>query len=327
MQNTIVSKHRERIALVGGGGGVYRIAHFLKNIRPNIATVQTVFDDGGHSARLRLDHGVLPPGDIRQAILALSDESSQPLLRQLLAFRFPQKGSDAGAVPSGGENMGNMMLTALTKITGSLPAAIEEMCRIFRVSGTVLPVSLDNAHLAVRLSDGTVLKSEGVIDTRPKADPRKIELAWLEPKAHIYTAAYRALVEADKIVFCPGDFWTSLIPNLLVEGFKDALKESKAKKILVTNIMTKKAETDGYDTAKFAEKLCGYAGLDALDFTLVNTSAVPSDILERYKLEFAHPVAVVQTDRAGQCIAGEFADFEGGVIRHHQRVVSTIAEL
>jgi uncharacterized cofD-like protein len=143
----------ESIVLIGGGGGVYRIAQSLKHIRPNITTIQTVFDDGGHSAQLRDERGMLPPGDLRQAILALSDDTCQPLLRQLLAFRFDHKASSLD-----GATFGNLMLTALTEISGNLPSAIEGMCQIFRVQGKVLPVSLDSAHLVVALSDGTKIE-------------------------------------------------------------------------------------------------------------------------------------------------------------------------
>lgn len=319
MKNNI----HESIVLVGGGGGVYRIAQFLKRIRPRITTVQTVFDNGGHSARLRDERGVLPPGDIRQAILALSDDQCQPLLRQLLAFRFSERNGSS----LDGATFGNIMLTALTEITGSLPAAISEMGRIFGVNGTVLPVSLDHSHLAVMLSDGTVLKGEGRIDTRPIADPRTISKAFLDPVAHIYAPAYEALVRADKIVFCPGDFWTSLIPNVLVTGFTDALKETSAKVIMVTNIMTKKSETNGYTSATFVERLCEYAGLQSIYAVVSNTATIPAEELKPYELELAHPVQFVSTPLVRQPIRGSFADWSGKIIRHNQRVATAIAEL
>jgi uncharacterized cofD-like protein len=317
------NKTQERIVLIGGGGGVYRIAHFLKYIRPNITTIQTVFDDGGHSHVLRDERGMLPPGDIRQAILALSRDAGQPLLRQLLAFRFDKKkGSSLN-----GATFGNIMVTALTEITGDLPSAINEMCRIFGVTGTVLPVSLDNAHLSVTLSDGTVIQGEGKIDTRPISDPRTIISARLNPKAHIYISAYDAIVAADKIVFCPGDFWTSLMPNMLVDGFQDALQKTKAQTILVTNIMTKKAETDGYTSDSFAHRVCAYAGIKTIDTQLVNMSIIPPVIKATYELELARPVVVKQTTWATHLLVGDFADITNGIIRHNQHTVSTIADL
>ncbi len=319
MKNNI----HESIVLVGGGGGVYRIAQFLKHIRPRITTIQTVFDNGGHSARLRDERGVLPPGDIRQAILALSDDQCQTFLRQLLAFRFGERNNSS----LDGATFGNIMLTALTEITGSLPAAISEMSRIFGVRGTILPVSLDHAHLAVRLSDGTVLKGEGLIDTRPIADPRTISKAFLDPVAHIYAPAYEALVKADKIVFCPGDFWTSLIPNVLVTGFAEALAETSAKIILVTNIMTKKSETDGYTSATFVEKLCEYSRLKSIYAVVSNTAIIPDEALESYRLELAHPVQFLGTPLVRQPIRGSFADWSSKIIRHNQQVATAIAEL
>jgi uncharacterized cofD-like protein len=149
----------------------------------------------------------------------------------------------------------------------------------------------------------------------------------LQPNAHIYTKAYEALVNADKIVFCPGDFWTSLIPNTLVDGFKDALKETKASTIMVTNIMTKKSETDGYTSATFAEKLCEYTGLEFVDVLISNSASLPLALLQKYELEMARPVSFVTSSYAANCMGGDFADITGGIIRHHQRTVTAIAEL
>jgi len=317
------NKFHESIVLVGGGGGVFRIASSLKHIRPNITTIQTVFDNGGHSARLRLDRGVLPPGDIRQAILALSDDSGHPLLRKLLAFRFSKKNGSS----LDDATVGNIMLTALTEITGSLPVAIDTMCHMFRVTGRVLPVSLDDAQLTVTLSDGTVIEGEGQIDTRSVADSRTIVSASLKPRAHIYCRAYEAIASADKIIFCPGDFWTSLVPNLLVESFRDALKETKAKSIFVTNIMTKKSETDRYTTATFAQKLCEYTGLNSIHAMVSNDGTIPSEILARYESEQARPVIFAKTSLVKQFIRGDLVDLVDGVIRHHNKVASIIAEL
>lgn len=315
--------YHEKICLVGGGGGVYRMARFLKHIRPNITTVQTMFDCGGHSAKLRDERGMLPPGDIRQAILALADDSIQPMLRELLSFRFTPKNS--GSLD--GATVGNILLTALTEITGSLPQAINAMCQLYQVRGKVLPVSLDNAHLVVTLSDGSTLKGEGLIDTRSITDERSIISAKLEPSARIYSEAYRALIEADKIVFCPGDFWTSLVPNTLVDGFKDAMKETRAKTIMVVNIMTKKAETHNYTSATFVDKLCEHIGLDSIDVAICNSTLMPNEIQDDYKKEMAYQVTIDKTDRAKDWFIGPFTDWDCGIARHHERVVSTIAGL
>ncbi len=325
-KNARKSGMHESIVLVGGGGGVFRIARHLKNIRDNITTIQTMFDHGGHSGELRDEHGVLPPGDVRQAVLALSDDKIAHELRALLAYRF--KRSNGASLD--GATVGNIMLTALAEITGSMPAAIDVLCTWFRVKGKVLPVSLTDAELCVRLSDGTVLKGEGKIDMRPIGDARSVSDAYLEPVANIYTGAYEALVSADKIVFCPGDLYTSILPNTLVAGFKEAIAETNARLILVVNIMTKKAETHDYSASMFAEKILGKIGRDKFDVVIANDGAIRPEILRRYELEMAFPVkfdAKKLETLADTVIPVDVADQSGDIIRHHEKTASLIANI
>lgn len=316
----------ESIVLVGGGGGVYRIARFLKHIRPNITTIQTTFDHGGHSGTLRDERGALPPGDIRQAILALSDEEIESELRELLSYRFtPKNGSSLDSV-----SVGNILLTALTEIKGNVIPAINILCRWFKVKGKVLPVSLNNAdaELCVSLSDGSVLKGEGLIDKRVFSDNRKITSAFLEPVAHIYSGAHDAIVSADKIVFCPGDFYTSVIPNVLVDGFKEAIRESHAKIILVVNIMNKKSETGRFTASKFAKILLKHLSRDHFDFVLCNKGTLSKKLLDSYKKEHSFPVGLdVETLKkyAHNIIADDFVDEVGGIVRHKENIASVIA--
>ena len=315
----------EKIVLVGGGGGVYRIARFLKFIRPNITTIQTVFDSGGHSGALRDEHGVLPPGDIRRAILALADEHVAHNLRELLSYRFASEKE----LELEGVNMGNLLLTALTTITGSLPQAINEMCMWYGVKGKVLPVSLDNAHIKVKLSDGTYLLGEKYIDTREIDDDRRITDVMLEPKAHIYVEAYEELVTADKIIFCPGDLYTSLLPNLLVEGFAEALSKTEAQIIYPANIMTKKAETDGFSVADFVRVIESHMGGRNIDTVIVNDEHIPGETRDLYQKQKAYPVtfdgALENMDT--KVIKKPLVDIGGGMIRHHERIAGIIAEL
>jgi len=316
----------ESIVLVGGGGGVYRIARFLKHIRPNITTIQTTFDHGGHSGELRDERGVLPTGDIRQAILALADEEIESDLRALLAHRF----SPINKSSLNHATVGNIILTALTEITGSLPSAINVLVRWFGVRGKVLPVSIDNSELCVALSDGHVLCGEGRIDTRSASDKRHIVSANLKPPAHIYAPASEALINADKIVFCPGDLYTSIIPNTLVSGFEESIKKSSAKLIYVVNIMTKKAETHRFAASRFAHILLSYIGRKQFDVVICNSALVSKALRARYNAELASQVRV---DRerlaryAKRIITEPLLDETGAIIRHHPRIASVIARL
>lgn len=313
----------ESIVLIGGGGGVYRVARFLKHIRPRITTVQTMFDRGNHSGQLRDERGVLPPGDIRQAILALADDEVESDLRSLLTYRFSKKNGSS----LDDATVGNILLTALTEITGSTIAAIATLSRWFRVTGKVLPVSLTDADLCVELSDGEILKGEGVIDSRSIHDDRKVARAFLEPKAFLYPAAHEAIRDADKIVFCPGDLFTSIIPNTLVEGFKEAVQESQAQFFFVMNIMTKKSETHRFAASHFAETLLSYIGRKSFDAVIVNTGKVPKDILARYEKEKSYPVKLDKERLkkfARKIITGDFVD-GGDVVRHNEIIASVIA--
>lgn len=313
----------ESIVLVGGGGGVYRVARFLKHVRPNITTIQTVFDHGGHSGGLRDERGVLPPGDIRQAILALSDDNMEPALRKLMNHRFAPSGNSS----LNHATVGNILLTALTEIEGSLPKAVSDLCKLCGVKGRVLPVSLDDSELCAELSDNSVFKGEGNIDSRPIEDERIINKVFLEPKAHIFVDTYEAICKADKIVFCPGDLYTSLIPNLLVDGFKEALKESSAKLIYCVNIMNKKSETYEFSVSDFVEKIESYLG-KSLDFVVYNNGAIEEKILLEYAKEKSVPVHFEQkkVDK-NNYISADLVSIAGGIVRHHERIASIIADI
>jgi len=320
-------KINESIVLVGGGGGVYRVAKFLKHIRPNITTVQTVFDHGGHSGELRDERGVLPPGDIRQAIVALSDDNAEPALRRLMGYRFGEIGNSS----LDRATVGNILLTALAEIEGSLPLAINALCRLCGVRGKVLPVSLDDAELCAELSDGTIVKGEGNIDTRSIDDERSIARVFLDRTAHIFVGAYDALVGADKIVFCPGDIYTSLIPNLLVNGFVDAVKLSSAKLIYCVNIMTKKAETHGFTVTDFSRVVCEHLDGRKPDFTVFNIDPIDHKVAEVYAKEKSEPVILDYPDGACEFahkyISEHLVDCNRDFIRHHPRIASVIADL
>ena len=322
----LTSNINESIVLIGGGGGVYRVAHFLKHIRKNITTIQTMFDHGGHSGLLRDERGVLPPGDIRQAIVALADEDVESDLRALLTHRFAEKGKSS----LNNATVGNILLTSLTEITGSPISAINTLCRWFKVTGKVLPVSLDNADLCVKLSDRSVMKGEGLIDKRSIRDNRTIVSAHLKPDAFLYAGAHDAIVNADKIVFCPGDLYTSIIPNVLVRGFTDALNMSNAKLIYAVNIMTKKSETHNYSASKFAEMLLDYAGQKKFDAVICNSAKIKPSVIAKYRKECAYPVEVDAKrlkNYSDRVVMADIADQTGEIVRHSGRVASIIAKL
>lgn len=314
----------ERIVLIGGGGGVYRVARFLKRHRHNITTIQTMFDHGGHSGKLRDERGLLPPGDIRQAIAALAADEIGDDLRVLLTHRFNGNGSSIDNA-----TIGNLMLAALTEHHRDPILAIGAMCRIFRVKGQVLPVSTDHADLCVTLSDGSTVCGEGNIDTRPQ-DNRRIISAHLTPNAHLYVGAYDAIVRADKIIFCPGDLFTSIIPNTLVLGFVEAIEKSKAKLIYIVNLVTKHTETPRFTAAQFAKTLLSHIGTRHFHAVLVNNALIRPELRRLYRKERSYPVRI---DRerlrrfTKHIIEADLADQTGDVLRHNQTIAQLVCNL
>jgi len=272
----------KQVVVIGGGTGVFTVLTGLKEYPLELTAIVTMADEGGSSGILREEFGVLPPGDIRRALVALS--SSSPTLARLFRYRFP-KGKELN-----GHNFGNLFLSALEKITGSFPKAVEEASRILGVKGKVIPVTLNNTHLVASLENGLIIKGEDNIDI-PKHDGRiKIKEVLLRPQARANPAALQAIQQADAIVIGPGDLYTSIIPNFLVKGVKETLKKSPAQKIYVCNIMTKYGETNGFSADKFLNTLETYLGKNVIDYFIVNVSSPQSKHLSRYKKEKAEAV-------------------------------------
>lgn len=244
---------KARITVVGGGTGTYQVLTGLKKYEVDISAVISMADSGGSTGRLRKELGMLPPGDVRRAILALSDlPFARKTLEEVFDFRF--KGGESLA----GHSLGNILLAALVQITGSMDRAIEETARILNASGEVFPVTLDKTNLVAILADGERIYGEASIDKREKKLNVPIKKVYLNPKAKIFRKAADALVKADVIVLGPGDLYTSILPALLVEGVNEAIKKSKAKLVYVVNLMTKKEETKSYKASDFVSEIRKY---------------------------------------------------------------------
>lgn len=279
----------------------------LKEYSLDLTAVVSMADDGGSTGILRDQYGVLPPGDVRRALVALSTESET--LRELFNYRFENGGL-------AGHSFGNIFLSALAKIKGDFASAVLEASRVLNVRGQVLPVTLDNVRLNAVLKGGEIIKGEANIDI-PKTKIRaKIEKVWLSPEAKINTGAKEAILEADMIIIGPGDLYTSLIPNLLVKGVPEAIKRSKAKKVYVCNLMTKFGETHGFKAEDFVGEMEKYLGKNVLDYAVFNSRKPSSSILAKYrreKSEFIEPPKPTQ-----KYILADLLD-EGPLIRHNPR--------
>ena len=286
--NGNVSMTKKRIVVIGGGTGSHTVLSGLKGLNCDLTAVVAMSDDGGSSGRLRDELGQLPPGDVRQCLVALAaDDEASESLRKLFDYRFTAGNG------LNGHSFGNLLLSALTDITGSADGAIREASRLLRTTGTVLPVTLTGSTLKARLEDGSVIEGESCIDRRCGSTHLPITRVLLEPPARAYPPVLDAIGNADAIVIGPGDIYTSVLPNFLVEGVAEAVRESPAVKIHVCNLMTKPGESDGFRASDFLRLLCEYMGVDKpVDYLLANDGPIPENVRGRYALNGQHPVEV-----------------------------------
>jgi uncharacterized cofD-like protein len=250
-----------------------------------LAAIVSMADDGGSSGRLRDEFGQLPPGDVRRCLVALSPYSSTAL-RRLFEYRFSR------GYGLNGHSFGNLFLTALTEITGRTDEAIAEAGRLLHIKGVVLPVTLSDSRLVAELEDGTFISGETNIDLRGRSSCGRISRIFLQPPAIANPAALAALHEADAIVIGPGDLYTSVLPNIVVSGIASAIRQSRAVRIYVSNVMTKQGETDDFRASDFVREVLRYTGgPQALDHVIVNDpSALDTVLLARYAEEQSFPV-------------------------------------
>lgn len=298
---------KPKVVVIGGGTGVFTVLSGLRKYPLDLTAVISMADDGGSTGVLREEFGILPPGDVRRVLVAMS-HSDDRLLSDLFSYRFTEGGLR-------GHSFGNIMLTALERITGSFDQAIGEAARILGVRGTVLPVTLDNVRLCAKLENGSVIRGETNIDI-PKHDARlKIKKLFLDPQASVNKKAREAIISADMIVMGPGDLYTSVVPNLIVRGVREAIRKSRAKKIYVVNLMTKWGETNGFAAQDFMGTIEKYIGLGQLDYAIINSKRPSADRLKLYEKESAEFVAADSLGSKPTPILGDFIRRQG-FIRH-----------
>lgn len=268
----------KNVAVIGGGTGVFSVLSGLKFYPYNLYAIVSMADDGGSTGVLREEFGTLPPGDIRRALIALSDADNK-ILSELFNYRFSESSSLKG------HSLGNLLLTALEKITGNFKNAVYEATKILNVKGSVMPVTLESARLCAELEDGRIIKGETNIDI-PKHDGKlKIKTIFLVPEVSANKDALAAIENADFIILGPGDLYTSILPNLIVGGIAKAILKSKAKKIYIVNIMNKFGETYGFLASDFLSAIEKFVGADAVDYCVVNVEKADKSLLEKYKKE------------------------------------------
>ena len=311
----VLAKQRQRrrgphVVVIGGGTGLSTLLRGLKSHTTNLAAVVTVFDDGGSSGRLRRELGILPPGDIRDCLVALAE--SEPLMTRLFEYRF-----HGGALD--GHAFGNLFIASLTGVTGDLESAIKETSKVLNIRGRVLPSAVEDVTLWAEFTDGTIVEGESEITHTHK----RIRRVGLKPTdVGAVPEVLQALSDAELIVLGPGSLYTSVIPNLLVRGVSDAIRGSRALRVYVCNVMTQPGETDGFSASDHVRVLRELIAPDIITHVLVNVQPPRNRALvARYMAEGSEPVRPDLDAIAdlGVVPVGEALISEEHLVRHDPR--------
>ncbi len=309
-----------KVVAIGGGTGLSTMLRGLKLHTGNITAIVTVADDGGSSGVLRDDLGMLPPGDVRNCVSALAEVD--PDLGELLNFRF-KEGSLSG------HTLGNIILAALNETSPSFDEAVKKFCRMTSIVGTVFPVTNENIRLSALLEDGSRIDGESRIGVhRENNGIERVFLTPCRPKA--VEGALKAIKNADVIVLGPGSLYTSIIPNLLVDGISDAIAESGALKIYVCNIMTQAGETEGYTLSGHLEAIERHSYKGIADVVIANNGVIPESLRLKYAKEYANivPIDAEKIMDRSSVLQGNLLLIRNEKIRHNfSRLSRTIIQI
>jgi uncharacterized cofD-like protein len=304
-----------KIVVFGGGTGLSILLRGLKNYTKDISAIVTVADNGGGSGVLREDLGMLPPGDMRNCIIALAD--IEPVMVSLMQHRFSE-----GYLKD--QSFGNLLIAAMYEIFGNYEHALKEIGSIFRLSGKVLPMTLEDTQLKASLDNGDCILGEKYIPEYVSKSNTKIDKISLVPEiCKPLEETVRDIKEADVVVIGPGSLYTSVIPNMLVEGIPSLLKESKAPVFYVCNLMTQPGETDNYNVSDHVKAIIKHSRDQMIDYVIVNDQKISDDLIVNYKYQGAKQV-LIDEDQIKELkemnikvICSDFVDIRKGYIRHN----------
>jgi uncharacterized cofD-like protein len=273
----------KNIVTIGGGTGSFMLLSGLKKYPVNISAIVSMADDGGSTGVLRDELGVLPPGDVRQCLVALSESSKE--LRDLMSYRF-----EGGGLK--GHSFGNLLLSALEKINGSFSQGVEEAIKILNVKGEVIPVTDGNMRLFIKLKNGKLIKGENELDHNEDIVKVGIKKVFLKPAVKASKKVFEKIKNADLIIIGPGDFYGSIMPNLLVGGICEAIKKSKAKIVFNCNLTNKKGQTENFDLDRYVFAIDKYIGKNRIDFVTFNTKKPSADLIKKYEKQEGRKMVV-----------------------------------
>lgn len=305
-----------RVVAIGGGTGMPVLLRGLKNLPIHLTALVTVADDGGSTGRLREEMAIPAPGDIRNVIAALSD--AEPMLLELFQHRF--------SVGNGlsGHSLGNLLLAAMTSITGNFNMGIKEISRVLNVKGKIYPISNDNMSLHAEMEDGTTITGESKIPLSGK----RIKRVFLSPQpVQPLPNAIRAIEQADLVVIAPGSLYTSILPTMITPKIDEAIRNTVGKVVYVCNVMTQAGETDGYTAAEHMRAIGSHIGDGAVDAIVVHNEPIRKAVRAMYAEENADPV-VYDTDRlinmGLEIIEGDIIDHTRATVRHDTEKIAKL---
>jgi uncharacterized cofD-like protein len=304
------------IVVIGGGTGLSVLLRGLKKFPVNISAIVTVADDGGSSGRLRDELDIIPPGDIRNVLVALSEV--EPLIEELFQHRFTNGNGLSG------HSIGNLLLAAMADITGNFVNGIRELSKVLNVKGKVLPASDQKIVLSAVMDDGSIIAGESKIPLTNK----KIDRVFLTPdNIQALPETIKVIERADLIVIGPGSLYTSILPNILVPGISEAIAKTVVPKVYICNVMTQPGETTDYTASDHVKALVDHIGRQLIDVIIVNKEEIPRNLLEKYAFEGGKPVAYDESKLKSfgfQIISDKIARYDGHLVRHDANHVSKL---
>ena len=306
----------KNVVVIGGGTGLSVMMRGLKQIKNiNLTAIVTVADDGGSTGRIRRQFHIPAMGDIRNVMCAMAEEES--IFTSLMNYRFEGEEGDVG-----GHNLGNLILTALTKTTGSFMEAIQTFSKFLNVKGEIIPSSLQVITLYAVMEDGTIVRGESNI---PNFD-NQIERVFYEEKVEPTREALQAIHEADVIVYGIGSLYTSIIPNFIVDGIVDELKKNPVKKIYFCNAMTQPGETDNFSLEDHVRALQNHSYEKAIDIVITHNNRAEQRLLDKYKAMGSVPVRVMEEKHSYTILERDVLSFDDDLIRHDSNKIRDVLE-
>lgn len=300
----------KKIVTIGGGTGSFTLLSGLKRYPFLISAIVSMADDGGSTGRLRDELGVLPPGDIRQCLVALSEE--QQIVRDLFNYRF-----ESGDLK--GHTLGNLLLSALEKMRGDFTKGLDVAKQILKINGSVLPVTQDNTRLFLKTTKGRILKGEREIYESDQLSVNAIDQIILRPAAMIHPRVKKAIEEAGFVIIAPGNIYCSIVPNFLVKGVTKALDISKAKVVYVVNLVNKKGQTDGMTADDYVDFVNAHLGRKKIDIAIINSQLPHPKVRHRYEAQGETLVEFKKSDRENR----QYRVFRSSILHRNLGSVST----